>query len=102
VLSVLSSAVSGAAAGAARAVSIVLTFPLDTIKTRNQLRRIGAPVDPNNEFEKVIAASGTKGLFKGWLPRILVAVPAQACFFVTVGASVCVSVCVVGHIFTCL
>ena len=56
-------------------MSILLTYPLDTIKTRRQLKK---------RVEEGGAAAGVnKDLFKGWFVRILVAVPSQAVFFVT-------------------
>ncbi|GAB5031376.1 s-adenosylmethionine mitochondrial carrier protein [Nannochloropsis oceanica] len=88
------SLLSGAAAGISRGLSRIVTFPLDTIKTRQQAVLIlnddedeaGRGGRGKNVAEKLNsrASKVKKGrLFDGILPMLLIAGPANAAFFVT-------------------
>lgn len=96
------SLLAGAAAGVSRGLSRIVTFPLDTIKTRQQavlLRQHSegegsrgegqgaeAASREGDRFEAVAkrASNVKKGnLFDGLLPMLLIAGPANAAFFVT-------------------
>ena len=68
-------AFSGAVAGGFRALSRGLTFPFDTMKTVKQVQRANKQSPLFQEF--TIAE-----LFKGVVPAVLSAVPANAVFFV--------------------
>ncbi len=87
------SLLSGAAAGISRGLSRILTFPLDTIKTRQQAVLNDDDEEGDGEDEKSgdageqLAAKASKvekgRLFDGLLPMLLIAGPANAAFFVT-------------------
>jgi hypothetical protein len=68
-------AFSGAVAGGFRAFSRALTFPFDTLKTVKQVKRANKESPRIQEFT-------VDELFKGVLPAVLSAVPANAVFFV--------------------
>ncbi|CAM9702256.1 unnamed protein product [Ectocarpus sp. 12 AP-2014] len=83
-LTPLKSVATGLGAGFTRAASRTLTFPLDTIKTRSQLSRLGAddrallPV----EMLRLIDGPATfKGVFKGFSAFLAQAGPSNAAFF---------------------
>ena len=68
-------ALQGAVAGASRALSRGITFPFDTIKT---LEQASDGVAPSN----VTATPIKINYFKGVVPIVLTAIPANALFFV--------------------
>ena len=68
-------AFSGAVAGGFRALSRGLTFPFDTMKTVKQVQRANKQSPLFQEFT-------VAELFKGVVPAVLSAVPANAVFFV--------------------
>ena len=68
-------AFSGAVAGGFRALSRGLTFPFDTLKTVKQVQRA-------NGQSPLVEQFTAKELFRGVVPAIVSAVPANAVFFV--------------------
>ncbi|CAN0454501.1 unnamed protein product, partial [Ectocarpus sp. 8 AP-2014] len=83
-LTPLRSVATGLGAGFTRAASRTLTFPLDTIKTRSQLSRLGADdralLPP--EMRRLIDGPATfKGVFKGFSAFLAQAGPSNAAFF---------------------
>jgi len=68
-------AFSGAVAGGFRALSRGLTFPFDTLKTVKQVQRA-------NGQSPLVEQLTVKELFRGILPAVVSAVPANAVFFV--------------------
>ncbi|KAG5180367.1 mitochondrial carrier domain-containing protein [Tribonema minus] len=87
--SVKESLLAGAGAGLTRAVSRLVTFPLDTVKTRLQVSRLSeeqlARLPPGVQ-ENVLNPSSSKGLFSGFGPFLLQAGPSNAAFFLTFDA----------------
>eukprot|EP00611_Tribonema_gayanum_P030669 TRINITY_DN85_c6_g1_i2.p1 TRINITY_DN85_c6_g1~~TRINITY_DN85_c6_g1_i2.p1 ORF type:complete len:445 (-),score=144.41 TRINITY_DN85_c6_g1_i2:803-2137(-) len=87
--SVKESLLAGAGAGLTRAVSRLVTFPLDTVKTRLQVSRLSeeqlAKLPPGVQ-ENVLNPSSSKGLFSGFGPFLLQAGPSNAAFFLTFDA----------------
>lgn len=89
------SLLSGAAAGISRGLSRIVTFPLDTIKTRQQAVLIlsddedeeGKEGGKEKDVAEQLTAKASKvekgRLFNGLLPMLLIAGPANAAFFVT-------------------
>jgi solute carrier family 25 S-adenosylmethionine transporter 26 len=89
------SLLSGAAAGISRGLSRIVTFPLDTIKTRQQAVLIlsddedeaGKEGGEDENVAEILNAKASKvkkgRLFDGILPMLLIAGPANAAFFVT-------------------
>ena len=75
----VSYAVTGATAGVSRAVARGLSFPFDTIKT---LEQAGTRIEGAEEAFKRKPVTAEK-YFKGVVPIIFGAIPAQASFFVT-------------------
>jgi Mitochondrial carrier protein len=80
------SMLAGAGAGLTRGVSRLVTFPLDTIKTRRQISRLSeerfARLPPETKALAQNPESKT-GLFSGLGPFILQAGPSNAAFFLT-------------------
>jgi hypothetical protein len=72
-------AFSGAIAGGCRAVSRALTYPLDTLKTRQQVspEKTGAFSFTASDFSRMFS----KDYFKGVLPAVLSSFPANSAFF---------------------
>lgn len=78
--------ISGALAGGCRALSRGLTFPLDTMKTRNQAESY--VVHSNNSNQNPI-----RGYFRGIGPAVISAVPANALFFLVYKSLAVTSYC---------
>lgn len=82
----LKSALAGTGAGLTRAISRLMTFPLDTVKSREQLSRM-SPEQMAKMSPEVRALaekpSSKSGLFNGLGPFLLQAGPSNAAFFVT-------------------
>jgi Mitochondrial carrier protein len=80
------SMLAGAGAGLTRGLSRLVTFPLDTIKTRRQISRLSeerfARLPPETKALAQNPESKT-GLFSGLGPFILQAGPSNAAFFLT-------------------
>lgn len=93
-------AIQGAVAGGCRALSRALTFPFDTLKTLEQ-SAVKSPYDTEKHTdreskESLLKLLISKEYFRGILPAVASAVPANAVFFVvynylqTIAASDCV------------
>ncbi|CAN0215331.1 unnamed protein product [Ectocarpus sp. 6 AP-2014] len=83
-LTPLRSVATGLGAGFTRAASRTLTFPLDTIKTRSQLSRLGADdraLLPTEMRRLVDGPASFKGVFKGFSAFLAQAGPSNAAFF---------------------
>ncbi|CAB1098070.1 unnamed protein product [Ectocarpus sp. CCAP 1310/34] len=83
-LTPLKSVATGLGAGFTRAVSRTLTFPLDTIKTRSQLSRLGADdraLLPEEMLRLIDGPATFKGVFKGFSAFLAQAGPSNAAFF---------------------
>eukprot|EP01018_Ginkgo_biloba_P014144 Gb_41837 [translate_table: standard] len=71
--------------GLSGGISAYLTTPLDVIKTRLQVQ--GSNIRYKgwlDAFQKIWSTEGTKGFFRGSVPRVIWYVPASACTFMAV------------------
>ncbi|CAN0260271.1 unnamed protein product, partial [Scytosiphon promiscuus] len=83
-LTPLKSITTGLGAGFTRAASRTMTFPLDTIKTRRQLSRLGTEdrAQLPEEMRRLIDGPASfKGVFKGFSAFLAQAGPSNAAFF---------------------
>ena len=81
-----SSLLAGAAAGLTRSVSRLITYPLDTVKTRRQISKLSEDrLDRMPPRLKALALKpeDREGLFSGIVPFLLQAAPSNALFFLT-------------------